>query len=137
MAVSEVQFRIPQDVFTKLWDISVHVHLIENWQVAYALYVWPCQAIIQVFSRLEAWERSDIEFTIAHEFAHIFLDHIIRPQLTRRQTLQEEIEASLLPEKWGFEMPEDARQYVESAQAELLNDPEAGMNDATEQRGTK
>ena len=114
-AVSDVQHRLPEDVFAKLDEIGVHIHLVEIHLTAYTMAVYPCRAMIQIFSIVEARERFDIEFTVAHEFAHIFLGHILMVTVSSPhwEVQRAEIEANLLAEKWGFQMPLDMRELME------------------------
>jgi hypothetical protein len=123
-AASDVQFRLPQPVFEILSEIGIYMYVRETVAVAYAMSTYPHRALVHMYSRLEGHERFDIEFVIAHEFAHIYLGHLLISRPTKRQTREDEIAANLQAETWGFEMPRDVRQTLINLAIEQATDPE-------------
>ncbi len=102
--------RVPEEVFVSMPTFSI---LAPDAKVDGAVYRPVPEIVIYFSPSLEDESQEKVDFTVAHEFAHIYLRHHEEDEsmITWIPYLEQptEVEADELVRQWGYTVPEDRR----------------------------
>ncbi len=102
--------RVPDEVFVSMPTFSI---LAPDAKVDGAVYCPVPEIVIYLSPSLEDEPQEKVDFTVGHEFAHIYLCHHEEDEsmITWIPYLDQptEVEADELVKQWGYTVPEDRR----------------------------
>jgi Zn-dependent protease with chaperone function len=108
-AMRRLSERMPEEIFDELPIVIVLAPA--QWKYG---QVYPSilnGVVVYLSPTLEKLEQEEVDFTVAHEFAHVHLGH----QVWSNNPPSLEDEADKLVESWGFTVPERRKTTVATA----------------------